>query len=63
MIRIHLVDKHSALLSTVTGQITLGVAIDVESPNQASSLHRLLPNGRVDSLTAPCDLAGMTYVD
>jgi hypothetical protein len=33
VIRIHLVDKHGAVLSTVTGQITLCVAIDVESPN------------------------------
>jgi hypothetical protein len=33
VIRIHLVDKHSALLSTVTSQITLCVAIDVEPPN------------------------------
>jgi hypothetical protein len=33
MIGIHLVDKHSALLSTVTGEITLCVAIDVVPPN------------------------------
>jgi hypothetical protein len=47
VIRIHLVDKHSAVLSTVTGQITLCVAIDVKPPNQAPSLHGLLPHGRV----------------
>src|SRR5262249_10109944 len=62
-IRIHLVDKHRAVLSTVTAQITLCVAIDVGPANQATSLHRLLPYRRVYSLTAPCDLAGMTDVD
>jgi hypothetical protein len=36
-IRIHLVDKHGSLLATVTGQITLRIAIDVEPPNQATS--------------------------
>jgi hypothetical protein len=28
----------------VTGQITLCIAIDVEPPNQATSLDRLLPH-------------------
>ena len=61
-VRIHLVDEHSAVLSTVTGQITLCVAIEVQPPNSASSLHRLLPHGRVDRLSAPCDLAGSARV-
>ena len=63
VIGIHLVDKHSPVFSTVTGQITLCVTIDVEPPNQAPSLHWLLPHGRVDSLPAPRDLAGKTHVD
>ena len=33
-VRLHLVDKHSAVLSTVTGQVTLCVTIDVQPPNQ-----------------------------
>jgi hypothetical protein len=63
VIRIHLVDKNGALLSTVTVEVTLCVTIDVEPPNQAPSLHRLLPHGRVDDFPAPCDLAGMADVD
>jgi hypothetical protein len=43
-IRIHPVDEHSALLATVTGQITLCIAIDVKLPNEATSLDRFLPN-------------------
>jgi hypothetical protein len=63
VIRIHLVDKHSVVLSTVTDQITLCGAIDVETAKQSPSLHRPLPHRRVDSLTAPCDLVGKTNVD
>jgi hypothetical protein len=62
-IGIHLVDKHRPVFATVTGEITLRIAIDIEPPNQAPPLHWLLPHGRVDSLTAPRDLAGKTYVD
>jgi hypothetical protein len=51
------------VFSTVTDQITLCVTIDVEPPNQAPFLHGLLPHGRVGSLTAPRDLAGLTHVD
>src|SRR5271154_4854245 len=63
VIGIHLVDKHSPVFSTVTGESTLCFSIDVEPPNQAPSLHWLLPHGRVDSLAAPRDLAGKTHVD
>jgi hypothetical protein len=62
-VRVRLVDKRSAVLSTVTVPITLCVTIDIEPSNHAPSLHGLLPNGRVDSPTAPCDLAGLTHVD
>src|SRR5262249_15359707 len=63
VIRIHLVDKNGAMLSTMTVQIALCVAIDVEPPNQAATLHWRLPHGRADGLSAPRDLAGKTYVD
>jgi hypothetical protein len=43
-VRIHLVDKHSAVLSAMTVQITLCVTIDIEPSNQAPSLDRLLPH-------------------
>src|SRR5262249_4409001 len=63
VVGIHLVDKHSAVRSAVTDQITLCVTIDVEPPNQTPSLHWLLPDGRVDGHTAPGNLARTTYVD
>jgi hypothetical protein len=63
VIGIDLVDKHGAVFTAVAVEITLRVAVDVEPSNQAPSLHGLLPNGGVDSLTAPCDVAGITYVD
>jgi hypothetical protein len=47
----------------VTVQVTLCVAVDVEPPNQAASFHRLFPHRRVDSPTAPRNLAGSPYVD
>ncbi len=62
-IGIHLIDKHSAVFPTVTGQVTLRVAIDVEPPNHTPALYRLLPHGRVHSLPPPCDLMRTTYVD
>jgi hypothetical protein len=62
-VRIHLIDKDSAMLSAVSGQITLGVTVDVEPAHETPPLHRLLPHGGVNSLTTPRDLAGMTYVD
>jgi hypothetical protein len=33
------IDKHSAVFANVTHSIALGVTIDNEPPNQASSLH------------------------
>jgi hypothetical protein len=63
VIGIHLVDEHGAVFSPVTGEITLRVAIDVEPPDQAPSLHRILPHGRVDGHAAPRDLAGLAHVD
>jgi hypothetical protein len=63
VIRIDLVDKHGAVFTAVAVEITLRVAVDVEPPDQAPSLHRILPDGRVNSLTAPCDVARITHVD
>jgi hypothetical protein len=63
VIGIHLIDKHSSVFSTVTGQIALCVTINVEPPNETPFLHWLLPHGRVDSLTAPRDLAGVTHIN
>jgi hypothetical protein len=42
-IRLDLVDKHRALLASVTGQIPLGIAINVEPPHQTTPLDWFLP--------------------
>jgi hypothetical protein len=59
---VHLINKHRTVLSTVTGQVALSVAVDVKQPNQATTLNRLLPHGRVHSFLVPSELLRMTYV-
>ncbi len=63
VIRIHLVDENGAMLSTVTMQVALRIAVNVEAPDHALSHDRVLPYGRVDDLPAPCNLAGKADVD
>jgi hypothetical protein len=62
-VRIHLIDKDSPVLAAVTSQITLSIAIDIEPPHQAPSVDRLLPDRRIDCLSAPWHLAGKTHVN
>jgi hypothetical protein len=58
---VELIDHHGAMLSAVTSQIALAVAINIETTNQAVS-HRLFPNGCVDGCSAPGNIAGETNV-
>jgi hypothetical protein len=62
-IRFDLVDKDRPVLASVTLQISLPVAVDVEPPDHAPALNRLLPDRRVNGLPAPCDVAGKTDVN
>jgi hypothetical protein len=59
-IRLDLVDEHSALLATVSAEIALTVAIDVESRDTAATLHGLLPDAGVYGPPAPLDVARKT---
>jgi hypothetical protein len=54
---IKLIDADRPVLAAASGKIALPVSIDVEPPHHASSLDRRLPNGRMDSLRPPFDVA------
>jgi hypothetical protein len=61
-VRIHLINKYRTVLSTVTRQVALSVALDVEPPNQATALNRRLPHGRIHGLPVPGEFLRTTYV-
>src|SRR5262249_24085825 len=56
-IGIDLVDENGPALATVTLQISLAVAVDVQPPDLAATADRVLPNGRVHALAFPFDVA------
>src|SRR5262249_47349591 len=49
--------------STVAAEIALSVALDVEAPDAAAPLDRLLPDAGVDGPSAPLDVARQSDVD
>jgi len=61
-VRILLVDKYGTLLSTVTSEIGLRIAIDIQLAHHPSSLHRKLPDRRSHSLAVPSDVAWKTDI-
>lgn len=54
VIRVHLINKDGTLLSAVTGEIALGVAIDVELAHHSPAFHWRFPDRGTDSLAVPC---------
>ncbi len=62
-IRIHLVHEDCAVLSAVTGQIPLAVAVNVKPAYHAAALDRTFPDRRVYGLSLPSDVARETYVN
>ena len=63
MIRIRLINKNGALLTTMTGEIGLGVANKIELAHHLSSLNGTFPDCGTDSLTVPCHVAWETGID
>jgi hypothetical protein len=51
------------MFPTVTGEITLAIAVDVETANHATIGHRRFPDGSVDDGVAPGDIARQTNID
>jgi len=48
-----LIDQNRSALAAMPGEIALAVTVDIQPPNQASVLDRILPHARVHGLTAP----------
>jgi hypothetical protein len=58
-----LVPHDRAMLSSVSGKISLSVAKNVQTADHHSTLHRLLPDTGVYRLSPPCNVSGNSYVD
>ena len=56
-VRVELVHVHGSVLASVALQITLAVAVHVQTPDGARPVDRLLPDSREDGLPLPRDLA------
>jgi hypothetical protein len=57
VIGVHLIDKNCALLPTMTGEIRLRVADNIELAHHPAAFHRRFPDRGTDSLTVPCHVA------
>ena len=62
VIGVHLINKNGALLPTMTGEIALGVANNIELAHHLSSLNWSFPDRGTDSLTVPCHVAWKTDI-
>ena len=60
---VELVHVHRALLAAVSVQIALAVAVDVQAPDRARPVDRLLPDPREDGPAPPGDLTRQPHVD
>ncbi|VTZ25791.1 hypothetical protein MPC1_260012 [Methylocella tundrae] len=62
VIGVDLIDEDGSVLASVSGEVSLPVAVDVETTRHASPLNGPLPNGGVNSPSAPVDIARQTDV-
>ena len=62
MIGLHLVDEDRPVFSSMSGQVSLPVTIDVEPAHHPPTLNGFLPDGGAHRLTVPGDVAGQTNV-
>ena len=62
MVRVHLINKNGALLPTVTGEIALRIAVDIELAHHSPSRNRRFPNRGTDSFAVPCHVAWKTDI-
>jgi hypothetical protein len=58
VVRFHLVDEYGALLPTMTGEIGLAVAVDIQLAHHPSPCNRKLPDCSSHSPAVPRDFAG-----
>src|SRR5579862_6513035 len=57
-----LINKNGALLPTMTSQIALRIAIDIERPHHSSPLDWTFPNRGADNFPVPCHVAWKTDI-
>jgi hypothetical protein len=62
MIGVHLINKNGALLPTVTSEIALRIANNVELAHHSSVIHGRFPDRGTDGLTVPCHVARKTDI-
>ncbi len=62
VIGIHLINKNGAMLPTVTGEIGLRIANNIELAHHSSPLNWTFPDRGTDSLTVPCHVAWKTDI-
>ncbi len=62
-VRVDLVDEHGPVLPAVAGQVTLPVAVDVQSAHGHRAVDRLLPDRGADRAAAPFDVLRHADVD
>src|ERR1700722_12210364 len=62
VIGVHLINKNGALLSTMTGEIGLGVANKIELAHHLSPLNWIFPDRGTDTRTVPCHVAWKTDI-
>jgi hypothetical protein len=60
--RFDLVYEDGALLTSVPGQVTLAVSVEIQPPDATTTTHRILPNPGVHSAPFPRDVARKAYV-
>jgi hypothetical protein len=61
-IRFNLINEDGSLLSTMTGEIALAVANNIELVHHLPSRNWTFPDGGMDSLAVPCHVAWKTDV-
>src|SRR5712671_1991142 len=62
-IGLNLVDKDGPMRAAVPHQVPLAITVDVEPLHHPPALNGRLPNGGVDGLSLPRDIAWQTHVD
>jgi hypothetical protein len=62
VISIHLINKNGALLPTMTAEIALRIANNIELAHHLSALHWTFPDRGTDSLTVPCHVTWKTDI-
>ena len=63
VVGLSLVDHHRSLLATVTGQVPLTVAVQVQPSRHHPAIHRLFPDARVHQTAVPGNVARSADVD